>query len=251
MQVQGEFPMGVFSMCELFGMSCQQPDRAVHSLLSFKEFSGENRDGWGLAYYQDGKAVIEREPGGAGSSEKFRALIRNAASRIIIAHLRSATRGVVCTNNCHPFRRDLCDRDWVFAHNGTIPGIPLHPRSEGTTDSEQAFHVLADAIESSMNRPGFHGLYPAVKDGIRTLFERYSRDITFNFLLSDGSVLYAFNHYAAAPLYISRREKDYGGAIVISTKKLGSPHYASWEKIPPDRVVVVSDGRLLVVSKKI
>ena len=66
MQVQGEFPMGVFSMCELFGMSCQQPDRAVHSLLSFKEFSGENRDGWGLAYYQDGKAVIEREPGGAG-----------------------------------------------------------------------------------------------------------------------------------------------------------------------------------------
>jgi len=36
-------------MCELFGMSCQQPDRAQYSLSSFRDLSDENRDGWGLA----------------------------------------------------------------------------------------------------------------------------------------------------------------------------------------------------------
>jgi predicted glutamine amidotransferase len=121
----------------------------------------------------------------------------------------------------------------------------------GTTDSEQAFHALIDTIESYVHQSEFRGLYLAVKYGIKRLFEKYSRYITFHFLLSDGSVLNAFNHNPDAPLYLSRREKDYGDAIVISTEKLQSRDFTGWKKIPKDKVVLISDGRVLVVSDRI
>jgi len=238
-------------MCELFGMSCQKPDRALYSLSSFREFSDDNPDGWGLAFYQNGRAVVQKEAIKAKSSDKFTKLLQDAASKIFIAHIRLATRGEVCHQNCHPFRRTALNRDWVFAHNGTIDSITPHQLSSGTTDSEQAFHRIIDDIESYMDQSVFHGLYPAIKSSIKNLFERYSRDITFNFLLSDGSVLYAFNHYPKNPLYISYREKGYGGAVVISTKKLRSRDYQDWRKIPKDKVVLITDGRILVVSDRL
>jgi glutamine amidotransferase len=238
-------------MCELLGVSCQTPDRASKSLTSFQELSRGNPDGWGLAYYQDGHVIVEKEAKKAVSSQKFTNLIQNVKSNIIIAHLRLATRGEVCTNNCHPFPRSSFNRDWVFAHNGTIRNISHHQFSQGTTDSEQVFHKMIDDIETYMHQSQFHGLYPGIKQSIKNLFETYSRNITFNFLLSDGSVLYAFNHYPGTPLYIASREKDYGGAIVISTEKLHSRDYSEWKQLPKDRVILIADGRVLVLSNKI
>lgn len=238
-------------MCELFGMCCQEPDRALYSLSSFRELSDDNPDGWGLAFYKNGKAVIEKEAVKAKSSEKFQTILQSAASKIFIAHIRWATRGEVCTENCHPFKRTSFNRDWVFAHNGTVHNITQHQFSQGTTDSEQAFQKMIDNTEVYIHQSTFHGLYPAIKNSIKELFERYSRNITFNFLLSDGSVLYAFNHYPTKPLYMSTREKEYGGAIVISTKKLESRDYHDWYKIPKDKVILISDGRILVMSDRI
>jgi predicted glutamine amidotransferase len=62
-------------MCELCGISCQQPDGALHSLSSCKEFSENNPDGWGIGYYLDGIAKVEKDPQRADSSEKFNDII--------------------------------------------------------------------------------------------------------------------------------------------------------------------------------
>jgi len=40
-------------MCDLLGISCNENDRASRSLPQFaKEFSDDNPDGWGIAYFE-------------------------------------------------------------------------------------------------------------------------------------------------------------------------------------------------------
>ncbi|MDH7593682.1 MAG: class II glutamine amidotransferase [Methanomicrobiales archaeon] len=238
-------------MCELFGMSCQSPVNGVAILSRFGELSASNPDGWGLAYYRDGRAIIEKEAISASESPRFRRAIQDAVSRIFIAHVRSATQGEICTENCHPFRRSAFQRDWIFAHNGTIDDIPPHTLSGGTTDSERAFLRMIDDIEAYVHRSDFHGLYPGIKHSIRRLFERYSKNITFNFLLSDGSVLYAFNHYPEKPLFVSLREREGENAIAVSTSRLKSEDFPEWKKIPEERVMLITDGRVLVLSDRL
>lgn len=238
-------------MCELLGLSSQRPVNRAAILSRFGELSTSNPDGWGVAYYLNGKAVIEREASSANGSPRFRRVIQEAVSRIFIAHVRSATQGEICTENCHPFRRSAFQRDWIFAHNGTIDRIPPHSLSGGTTDSERAFLRMIDDIEAYVHRSDFHGLYPGIKDSIRRLFERFTRGITFNFLLSDGSVLYAFNHYPEKPLFISLREREGENAIAISTSMLKSEDFPEWKRIPEERVMLITDGRVLVLSDRL
>lgn len=237
-------------MCELFGMSCQAADRGVYSLKALGEESDWNPHGWGIAYYQDGQGVVERHPEVVGESERFNNLIQEAKSSVMIGHIRWATQGDLCTENCHPFKRRLLEKDWVFAHNGNISDARCHRRSEGQTDSEQIFHEMLDDLEEYMSRSGFRGIYPGLKKAIRRVFERYSRNVTFNFLLSDGTHLFAYNHYPGKPLFVSKREKGYGGAIIVSTCELNLNHSDwRWEELPRDRLLVLSEGRILVMGK--
>ncbi len=238
-------------MCELFGMSCQKPDRAIHSLASLREYSIENPDGWGIAYYQNGKAIVKREPVKAKISENFNDILQNSKSKVIIAHIRLKSQGELCTENCHPFKREINGRDWIFAHNGTIKNIPQHTNSIGKTDSENVFNELMDDVVSYRDKSIFHGIYPGLISSIKDVMERYSRNITFNFFLSDGSILYIFNHYPNKSVFISIRGKPYGDAVVVSTQKLYSEDKFDWNKIPEDKVIVISDGRVLVVSDPI
>ena len=84
-------------------------------------------------------------------------------------------------------------------------------------------------------------------NSIKKVFRNYGRDISFNFLLSDSINLYAFHHYEDKPIYFLRREKDYGGAILLSTRKLSQE---IWQEIPKDRLLVISRGEILVLSNK-
>ena len=243
-------------MCDLFGMSCQAADRGVNSLRALGGWSDWNPHGWGVAWYdQDGRAQVRKadEDGDgdfvARKSTAFTRLIGEAESRLMVGHIRYKTCGDMCLENCHPFSRKVFERDWTFAHNGGIRGVERHPRSMGGTDSEQVFHEMMDELERYVNRPGFNGIYPGIKKAIRGVLARYSRDITFNFLLSDGTTLYAYNHYPEKPLYASQRQKGYGGAIVVSTGRLAHPDAGlSWRRVPADRLLAISDGRIHVLS---
>jgi predicted glutamine amidotransferase len=51
-------------MCELLAISSKFPTRATFSLEEFSRHGGQggpNKDGWGLAFYEDGDAQIFRE----------------------------------------------------------------------------------------------------------------------------------------------------------------------------------------------
>jgi glutamine amidotransferase len=164
-------------MCDLFGMSCNAEDRAWKSLTVFaNQHSDENPDGWGIAYYYNGKAIVKKAPEKAKTSQTFFSVIEKAKSNILIAHVRYATEGSRCEENCHPFRGKLFNRDWIFAHNGTIRNIPHHTRSIGETDSEQVFHLLLDEVESYQRTGIIHGIFSGIQQGIKNAFDRCGRD---------------------------------------------------------------------------
>ena len=249
-------------MCELFGMSCQAADRGEYSLTTFGEDSDWNRDGWGLAWYdRDGSAQVRKadEDGDgdfvARKSTAYAGLTRTAESTLMIGHLRRASNGIQSTENSHPFIRRFQEKDWVFAHNGSIPGVRTHPRSMGGTDSEQVFHEMMDDLEDYLGRPGFRGTSPGVRKAVRGVLNRYSgrnKPLRFNFLLSDGTTLYAFHHYTDRPLYLAKRQKGYGGVVLISTYPypLPSPEMV-WKPLEKDRLLAVSGGMISLLSGRV
>jgi glutamine amidotransferase len=230
-------------MCELFGLSCNEKDRAVISLPLFSRYSEKNWHGWGVAYYKGNKAKIEKQAKRAAISEKFWRTTENAISNIVIAHLRLASNGKACDRNCHPFRYQYLERDWIFAHNGTL-NIDYESRVGSDIDSTRAFTFIIDKIAEYRKSGVIKGLYPAVVHATKKLLESY--DGTLNYLLSDGQILYAFCNHRR--MHYLRREKDYGGAILISTQRLT---HERWINIPKNRLFLVSKGEIIVLSDPI
>lgn len=235
-------------MCDLFGLSCNKEDRATKSLPKFAEFSEINRHGWGIAHYKGDKAIVKRQPEKAKASKYFFEEINNTKSNVIISHIRYATKGEICERNCHPFKQDFHNKEWIFAHNGSVHGVENHQRSLGETDSEQVFNFLLDKISEYQSQGEIRGIYPGIVYGIKELFKSYGKNINLNFLMSDGNILYAFNHYYSKPIYLLKREKDYGGAILVSTQKLGNEN---WKKIPEDKLLLLEKGEIIVLSDDI
>lgn len=190
-------------MCELFAMSARFPTN-VH--LSLDELArhgggtGPHRDGWGVAFGQQGDALVIREPSAAHDSACLAFLQHQAiASPLVIAHVRFATQGPKLLRNSQPFTRELGGVVHLFAHNGMVPGIEHDPRFQarrfrpiGDTDSEYAFCALLErmAVLWSDGRPELDVRIAAVAAFAAELHTLGPA----NFLYSDGEVLFGHGH---------------------------------------------------------
>ena len=243
-------------MCDLFGLSCNEEDRATWSLPKFAElFSRQNPQGWGIVYYDGNNAKLVRptvgEPLIAADSPLFANTIKKARSTNIISHVRHATGDTcLCELNCHPFIHHRNGRDWAFAHNGQVfKNLKKHPAAEGDTDSENIFHQIMDYVDEYMRGDTMHGLYPALKKAVKRILDDYGKDnINLNFLMSDGNMHYAFSHYDVKPMYMLGRMKGYGGAILLSTQKVTDEN---WQEIGKDRLLAINCGEILIRSDEI
>jgi predicted glutamine amidotransferase len=188
-------------MCELFGMSARH---AATVSLSLEEFSrhggltGPHKDGWGIAWYDEGDIRLIKEVHPAATSACVRFLQTNPlSSALVISHVRRATLGPVASRNCQPFVRELGGVWHCFAHNGDLPAIASDARFRadsfrpvGDTDSEQAFCALMDALRP-LWAPG-----PAPSLAARTeVVSRFGAALRelgpANFLYCDGDALFA------------------------------------------------------------
>lgn len=179
-------------------MECNVPTDIVFSFsgLALRGGArGPHADGWGLALYEGRSVRTFLEPAAAANSS-LAAYVRNNPIKTLlaIAHVRKRTRGPVNLANTHPFVRELWGRHFTFAHNGTVRGIKqrLEPgrfRPIGTTDSEYAFCALMNRLERAFPKgyPEPSALARAVARAGREIGDRG----TFNFLLGDGSQLFA------------------------------------------------------------
>ncbi|QSI76609.1 class II glutamine amidotransferase [Niveibacterium microcysteis] len=184
-------------MCQLLGVSARKPVSAAFALQGFLLRGGEtdqHADGWGIGYYQGEHARMLREARAAAHSGlALRIREQQIRSRNFIVHVRKATRGGIAERNCHPFRRELWGRSWLFAHNGDLgSALPwAHGLFQpiGETDSERAFCLLLNQL---VDRFGLRRPPDDVLDAaISAAADRLAQHGSFNFLLSDGNRLYA------------------------------------------------------------
>ncbi len=238
-------------MCELFGMTSNWPVEAVASLTLFAKRGGEtgdNPDGWGLAYRDDGVLRLHKAPEPAGRSPLFAHLSRTVRSNLVLAHVRKANPPTERTpENTHPFVRHCCGRQWVFAHNGSVPEVLqptgcCHPRSStplGDTDSEHAFCYLLDEIAKAFDDASaaqstfwFHAV--AARSPRIAAYGR------FNFLMSDGVHLIAYAHDR---LHVLERTHGELKTVLITTEPLMQTE--AWRPFEAGELRIYRDAELL------
>lgn len=262
-------------MCELLAMSARFRTNLHLSLDELARHgggTGPHKDGWGVAYLDDGDALVVREPAAASASpwvDFLRHHDRPAST--VIAHVRRATQGALCLRNTQPFSRELGGRVHVFAHNGMLPGVESDPRMPtrrfrrvGDTDSEHAFAALMDRMA-----PLWDDGPPSVEARL-DVFARFAADARSigpaNFLYADGDAVFAHGHErrqddgAIRPpgLHLLCRRcsasDDHVELAAMSIDPAAEQEVAllasvplsaeAWEPLAPGEVVVLREGRV-------
>ena len=101
-------------MCELFAMSSRGPATVTLSLGTLAEHGGDtapHKDGWGIAFYDEGDARILKDTEGASHSKWVQFVEQQEIrSTLVLSHIRLATDGRISTKNTQPFARELGGR---------------------------------------------------------------------------------------------------------------------------------------------
>ena len=106
----------------------------------------------------------------------------------------------------------LWDRDWAFAHNGTLLGLDENPDYElewchsiGETDSEHVFCYILEELSSLKDR-GLENLATKLWE----LADKIDRNGKFNFILSNGEYLFAYMNKEDTLHYLLRHPPHRG-----------------------------------------
>jgi glutamine amidotransferase len=160
-------------MCRLFGFKGKEPTKlsfflvdapnslAKQSIMDSRNIS--NSQGWGVGFYQNRKAFIQKRASSAYFDFNFKFLTDFVETDTMIAHIRDATVGDISDHNAHPFIYG----NWIMAHNGTVEGFQLL-RSQilkaigtdfafeimGSTDSECVFYLFLSKLNKKV--PDIH-----------------------------------------------------------------------------------------------
>ncbi|MSR14936.1 MAG: class II glutamine amidotransferase [Gammaproteobacteria bacterium] len=230
-------------MCQLLGMNCNIPTDICFSFSGFHQRGGrtdEHVDGWGIAFYEGVgcRVYLDTKP---AAESPVATMVRDYPIRSlnVIAHIRKATVSSVALENTHPFVRELWGRYWTFAHNGTLSNLDCAPEDSnrryspvGRTDSEYAFCYLLEMLHRRFpaGEPDEAALYKAMV-GITTELCTYG---TFNFLLSNGNLLFA--HCATKLAYVVR-EAPFAEAHLVD-----EDYSVDFRSVttPQDRVAIIA-----------
>lgn len=237
-------------MCELLGINSRKRIYANALLKSFYQHSEIHSHGWGLAISYGDAVQIEKEPIKAIESNYLHFRLNHQFEvETLIAHIRLASVGRLCYENCHPFvRHDNHGRGWTLAHNGTIfvpalsDGNSLDKyidRQEGSTDSERILYYIVDSVNAAQERAGRALEREERFRLIDRLVTTLSAGNKLNLLIWDGECLYIHTNYVGT-LY--RKHVDETESTVISTKPLDD---GRWEPVPMLQLHVYSKGELI------
>ncbi len=190
-------------MCDLFTLSAATEYSAPRALPIFAARAGRNMDGWGIGFFKRQRAYVEKSAVRAYDAgrfhDSFQRLTRIISSRTIIAHVRFRTSGPVDECHAHPFVLHSGGYDWLFAHNGRAPLIEayqsIHANLDcAVSDSAKTFEYLMDHMGLDQ-QPGIEAreLFARLSAATRQLLQHYPGK--YNYLLSNGYVLFAFSNH--------------------------------------------------------
>ena len=231
-------------MCELLGMECNVPTDIVFSFSGLALRGGKagpHSDGWGLALYDGRSARVFLEPAAAAKSPLARFIRENPIKTLLaVAHVRKRTHGRVSLANTHPFQRELWGRHMVFAHNGKLKNARRLPTGRfhpiGDTDSEHAFCALLAGLEKRF--PTYPRSPRALWSAVAEIGGELGRGGTFNFLLGDGTHLFA--RCATKLCYLVRKAPFHAATLADDDVSIDFAAVTT----PKDRVAVVATAPL-------
>jgi predicted glutamine amidotransferase len=251
-------------VCQLLGMNCNVPTDICFSFAGFCARGGEtddHRDGWGIAFFEEAgcRMFLDEKSSIASPVAK---LVKDypIRSKHVIAHIRKATQGRIALENCHPFRRELWGRYWVFAHNGDLEDFELSQggvyQPVGDTDSERAFCLILETLRSTF--PDFRPEAKALYEVLQKITAEIAAYGVFNYLLSDGIHFFA---YCSTLLGYVVRQAPFAQAhlvdqdITVDFQELTTPQdrvaiiattpltdNEVWTTITPNQLMLFRDG---------
>lgn len=197
-------------------MNSSKPAAVDFSFAGFAERggrTGEHKDGWGIALHTAAGCRLYTDHLPSIQSPLAAQFKQNPIkARSVVAHIRKATQGRVSLENSHPFTRELWGQTWSFAHNGNLTLFDPAPglyAPWGDTDSERAFcHLLSALALRFAVAPPRHQLYAA----LATLAGEIAAYGTFNFVLSNGELLFA---HCSTDLHVVVREYPFSVAQLV------------------------------------
>ncbi|VEU21038.1 DEKNAAC101968 [Brettanomyces naardenensis] len=205
-----------------------------------------NGDGFGVGYYTLDDEENEVESGKVSGPCVYKAitpawnnlnlqrLSEKTRSRMIFAHVRSSSYGVLSETNCHPFTY----HNFMFMHNGAINSFRRIKRKlvsyieddffltiQGSTDSECCFALFLDSLYKMGYDPKLDKAVPAeiirealvnaiqlIKGWVAELNLDDSDPSLMNFAVTDGASIVVSRYVSsktdeAASLYFSTGSK--------------------------------------------
>lgn len=241
-------------MCRLLAFASIAPTAPEEligdDLASFVGLSREHRDGWGMAWFDDGGELnVAKDVEAAHASELFGKLASTTETDAMVLHLRRASPGLsVALENTHPF----ATASLAFAHNGwirPIPGLedlldrPGRSALRGTTDSERYFQLLLAAAARS----------GTIEEALPPLLHSLRQDFHYNglnFVLLTERRLYAVCDYSAEavarrgdPEYYTIGYRRVADSVVIGSSGCWGDRTA-WSTLANHQALVIDRGNL-------
>lgn len=189
-----------------------------------------NGDGFGVGYYTNTTTETPSSPcvykaiTPAWNNENLQRLSEKTSSKLVFAHVRASTYGVLSETNCHPFTFN----NIMFMHNGGVANFPLIKRRlineiedeyflniKGSTDSECCFALFLHCLKKNGSHSDVDTLRKSLVDTIQLiktwvneLPEKSTTPSLLNFAVTDGANIVVSRYVSsktdeAASLYFS------------------------------------------------
>jgi len=236
-------------MCDILAISAGYNYTPKNYLPIFAEKGSENMNGWGIGFFREDQALVEKSEDQVFSNqqvhESFQRLARVIDSRIIIAHVNCPKSGGRHSAQLHPFKLSFLDHAWLFAHVGVVEKISAYqttgtPRLEVDVYTARIFEYLRDQLVSLNQKNPYISVYIALRIAIQKLIDDYPGDYTF--FLANESFLFAFCNFRQ--LMVLKESASMGDILLVTSVKEGLSRI-DWHPITPDPQ---SLGELLVVA---
>jgi predicted glutamine amidotransferase len=236
-------------MCDILAISAGYNYTPGKYLPIFAEKGKENMNGWGIGFFREDKALVEKSPEQVFSDrqvhESFQRLARVIDSRIIIVHVNCPKSGGHHSAHLHPFKLSFLDHDWLFAHVGVVEKIDAYqaietPRLEVDVYTARIFEYLRDQLVLLHRKNPYISVYIALRIAIQKLLDDYPGN--YNFFLANESFVFAFCNYHR--LMVLKESESMGDIMLVTSVEEGLSR-TDWHPIVPDPQ---SQGELLVIA---
>jgi hypothetical protein len=236
-------------MCDILAISAGYNYTPEKYLPIFAEKSSENMQGWGIGFFREDQALVEKSEEQVFSDqqvhESFQRLARVIDSRIIIVHVNCPKSGGHHNAQLHPFKLSFLDHHWLFAHVGVVENINTYqttgtPRLEVNVYTARIFEYLRDQLVLLQHKNPYISVYIALRIAIQKLLADYPGH--YSFFLANESFLFAFCNFRQ--LMVFKESEIMGDIFLVTSVKQGLSH-TDWHPITPDPQ---SLGELLVIA---